>query len=392
MAYQENLTEAGLSERQAAEHIKLYEGYVKKIEEIREKIKEAEKAGNAVYSEIRELKIEEGFCINAIKLHELYFENLEKKEIAENLKSLIEKDFESFENWKKEFSACALSARGWALLAYDFKDNKLHNYICDMHNQGGIWNTIPMLVLDMYEHAFFIDYGTDKKSYISLFFDNINWEIAEKRLNEKNMISESKKWDELADEESIRKTADKLKENNIEVFLVSNKEEAKKKILELVPEGSEVMAMSSMTLEETGISKEINESGKFNSVMKKLYSMDRKTQEKEMNSAGAAPDFAIGSVHAITEQGELIIASATGSQLPAYAYSAGKVIFVVGSQKIVKDKEEGMKRIYEYVLPLEDERAKKVYGAGSSVNKLLIINKEIKGRITILIAKEKLGF
>ena len=179
-----NLKETGLSERQIEEHINLYEGYCSKIEEIRAKIFSSEKQGNATYSEIRELKIEEGFCINAIKLHELYFENIEKEnfgEIPEEIKSLVEKDFLNYENWKKEFFECALSARGWVILAYDLKDNKLHNYIADMHNQGIVLDIVPLLVLDMYEHAYFIDFGTDKKSYINLFLENINWKIAEER-------------------------------------------------------------------------------------------------------------------------------------------------------------------------------------------------------------------
>lgn len=175
-AKQFNLAEVGLSERQIVEHIKLYEGYCKKIDEIREKLLDVEKEGNATYSELRELKLEEGFCINAIKLHELYFENTGKG-ISNEVIKMIEEDFGSFDYWKKEFIATALSARGWVVLAYDWKDDKLHTYLADMHNQGGIWDTVPVLVLDMYEHAYFIDFGTDKKKYIEWFLSNINWKI-----------------------------------------------------------------------------------------------------------------------------------------------------------------------------------------------------------------------
>lgn len=182
MTYEENLKQAGISERQAQEHIKLYQGYLKKIEEIRKKIIDAEKEGNATYSEVRELKIEEGFCINAIKLHEFYFENVTSEKIeSREITKMIEEDFGSFESWKKEFAACAMSARGWVVLAYDWKDDKMHNYIMDIHNQGGIIDTIPILALDMYEHAYFIDYGTDKKKYIEWFLAHINWEIVEER-------------------------------------------------------------------------------------------------------------------------------------------------------------------------------------------------------------------
>ncbi len=158
--------------------------------------------------------------------------------------------------------------------------------------------------------------------------------------------------------------------------------------------GSEVMTMTSVTLDAIGLSEEINKAGgKFKPVRDKLYAMDRKTQAREMNRLGAAPEVAVGSVHAITEDGHVLIASATGSQLPAYAYSAGKVIWVAGSQKIVKNTEEGLKRIYDYVFSLEDERARAAYGMGSGVNKLLIVNKEVTpGRMILIVVKDKLGF
>ena len=129
------------------------------------------------------MKIEEGFCINAIKLHELYFENLHaEKDVAREIIKMIEDNFISYEKWKKEFISCALSARGWVILAYDLNDGRLHNYISDIHNQGIVLGTIPLIVLDMYEHAYFIDFGTDKKSYIDWFLSSINWEIVEERL------------------------------------------------------------------------------------------------------------------------------------------------------------------------------------------------------------------
>ncbi len=202
-----------------------------------------------------------------------------------------------------------------------------------------------------------------------------------------------KKWNVLAADEVIKKTAETLRANGFDVFVLNNGQMAKDKVLELIPKGSEVMTMTSVTLDTIGIRQEINESGNYNSVRTKLLKMDRKTQVQEMSRLGAAPEFAIGSVHAVTEDGHVLIASATGSQLPAYVYGAGKVIWVVGTQKIAKNTNEGIKRIYEYVFPLEDERAKKVYGVGTAVNKLLIINKETTpGRITIILIKEKLGF
>lgn len=203
------------------------------------------------------------------------------------------------------------------------------------------------------------------------------------------------KWNKLADEQAIQNTVKALGKNGIEAVVVENGKEAKRMVLESIPQGSEVMTMTSVTLDTIGLSEEINKvNGKFKPVRDKLYAMDKNTQQQEMNRLGAAPEFAVGSVHAVTEDGHVLIASNTGSQLPAYAYSALQVIWVVGAQKIVKNTDEGFKRIYEYTLPLESERAKKAYGApGSAVNKLLIINQEIqKGRIKLIIVKEELGF
>lgn len=200
-------------------------------------------------------------------------------------------------------------------------------------------------------------------------------------------------WAKILDRETIEKTIKSLKENGINVLFVNTKEEAKDKILNLIPKGAEVFTMSSITLEELGIHKEISESGNYDSVRDKLNSMDRQTQLSEMRKLGAAPDYAIGSCHAVTEDGKIMVASNSGSQLPAYAYGAKKLIFAVGAQKIVKNIDDGFKRIYEHSLPLENERAKKVYGVGSSVNKILIINKEIQSeRITLIIINEVLGF
>jgi len=202
------------------------------------------------------------------------------------------------------------------------------------------------------------------------------------------------KWDRLADKETIEKTIKALEENGMHAVFVKNKEEATKKILELIPEKSEVFTMTSMTLEALGILPALNESVKYHSVRKQLSSMDRAKHKGEIRKLGAAPAYAIGSVHAVTQDGKVIIASNTGSQLPAYAYGAGKVIWVVGAQKLVKNLDEGMKRLYEHTLPLESERARKAYGVpGSFISKMLIVNKEVqKDRITLIIINKVLGF
>ncbi len=202
-------------------------------------------------------------------------------------------------------------------------------------------------------------------------------------------------WDRLASEKTIQHTIGALRYNGIDAVVVNSGKEAKEKALALIPQGSEVMTMTSMTLDAIGLTQELNKKdGKFRPVRDKLYAMDRKTHAQEMNRLGAAPEFVVGSVQAVTQDGHVLIASNTGSQLPAYAYGAVHVLWVVGTQKIVKNTDEGLKRIYEHSLPLESERAKKAYGVpGSAVNKILILNKEVQpGRITLMLVNEKLGF
>lgn len=200
------------------------------------------------------------------------------------------------------------------------------------------------------------------------------------------------KWNELASKKSVENAIASLKANNIDVVFAKSGVEAKKKVLEIIPEGAEVMNMTSVTLDAIGVPDELNKSGKYNSVRNKL--MDEKVTPKEKKRLGAAPEWTVGSAHAVTENGEVMIASNSGSQLSAYAYGADHVIWVVGTQKIVKDVESGQRRIYEHVLPLESERAHKAYGVpGSAVNKMLVVNDEgAPGRITMIFVGEKLGF
>jgi len=200
-------------------------------------------------------------------------------------------------------------------------------------------------------------------------------------------------WTKLADDETIERTAKALKANGFEPIVVNSGEDAKRKVLELIPKGSEVMTSTSTTSNEIGLAKELDESGNYNSVRKKLSAMDGSKQLLEMKKLGAAPEWTVGSAHAVTEDGKVIIASASGSQLPGYSYGALHVVWVISTQKIVKDLDQGVKRIYEHTLPLETERVKKAYGfPGSEVRKLLIMQKEMPGRITVILVKEKLGF
>lgn len=206
-------------------------------------------------------------------------------------------------------------------------------------------------------------------------------------------LSVNEEFGKLASEDQILRTSKALEVNGMTALVVENGEEAKTKVLGMIPEAAEVFTVSSMTLETIGIDKEINESGRYDAVRPRLYAMDRNTQGREMAKLGATPEWVIGSAHAVTEDGHLLVASNTGSQLAAEVYGAEHIIFVLGTQKVVKDIQEGIKRIYEYSYPLEDERAQKAYGFRSGVGKILIINKEVKpNRVTVVLVKEKLGF
>jgi len=204
---------------------------------------------------------------------------------------------------------------------------------------------------------------------------------------------ETMKWDRLADDATVKKVADALSTRGFEAFVVENGAQAKKKVFELIPEGSEVMESSSITLNTIGVTSELEESGKYNSVRKRLHGINdsEKRNAERRKSLGAA--YGIGSVHAITEDGQIVTASASGSQISTYAFDSQTVVLVVGTQKIVKDLDEAFARIYEYSLPLESKRVRDAYGwEGSYVGKILIIERDRPGRIKIILVKEKLGF
>jgi L-lactate utilization protein LutC len=201
-------------------------------------------------------------------------------------------------------------------------------------------------------------------------------------------------WDLLANDKIINKTIIALKANNITAEVVDNSIAAKKRVLELIPPNSEVMNMNSLTLNQIGLSEEINESGKYNSVRNKLNQMNRETQNLDMQKLGSAPEYVIGSVPTVTQDGQIVIASYTGSQIPAYSFASSHVIWVVSTKKIVENQELALQRIYQHCLPLESQRVKKAYGSKeSAVNKILIINKEVTPqRINLVFVKEDLGF
>jgi LUD domain len=197
----------------------------------------------------------------------------------------------------------------------------------------------------------------------------------------------------VGDDARVRRAAAALLANGIDVLRAANAAQAKQIVMDLIPDGSQVSYGASQSLEVAGIIDEVEKSGRYVALRPRIRSMDRKTQADEMRRLGAAPDYMLGSVHAVTETGSLITASMGGSQLGPYVSGAGRVILVVGTQKIVSDLEEGLRRVTDYALPLEDARAQAAYGIRSAVNKVLIINREVvPGRITVVLVDEVLGF
>jgi hypothetical protein len=203
----------------------------------------------------------------------------------------------------------------------------------------------------------------------------------------------SRRWGTLADDARVKRTIAALEANGISALRAPDAAEAKRMVLDLVPDGSQVHQGASQSLDVVGITDEIAKSGRYEALRPRIWSMDRQTQGDEIRRLGAAPDVMLGSVHAVTETGSLLAASMSGSQLGPYVNGAGRVVLVVGTQKIVSDLEEGLHRIDEYAYPLEDARAQEAYGIRSAVNKVLVINREIiPGRITVVLVDEVLGF
>jgi hypothetical protein len=203
----------------------------------------------------------------------------------------------------------------------------------------------------------------------------------------------SREFSAPAEEDRVARTAAALEANGITVLRAPNSAEAKRIVLDLIPVGSQVHQGVSASLEAAGITGEIEESGHYRPLRPRLHSMDRATQAEEIRRLSASPDVMLGSVHAITETGSLVVASASGSQIGPYASGAGKVVLLVGTQKIVPSLEDALRRVDEYAFPLEDARAQAAYGVHSGVNKVLIINREwVPGRITVVLCGEALGF
>jgi hypothetical protein len=198
---------------------------------------------------------------------------------------------------------------------------------------------------------------------------------------------------QLASEQQIDAVAEALERNGITAKVVGSGEEARAAVQSIVPVGAEVYNNTSRTLEIIGVAEDIERSGLYQPLRPRLYQMDREMQAREMRQLSAAPDWVVGSVHALTKEGSLLIASASGSQLGPIVSGAGHVVLVIGGQKIVPDLDTGIRRIFEYCFLLEDLRARQAYGVPSGVNNLLIINTAVApDRITAILVNERLGF
>jgi LUD domain len=203
---------------------------------------------------------------------------------------------------------------------------------------------------------------------------------------------EDEKFTSPAPEATIQKVAATLRANNLDVRVVDTGEEARQLVLGLIPEGSEVYSGKSKTLQDVGLFHDLMESGRYDSVRGRYMKMDRKTQGREIRKLMAAPDYMLGSVQAVTEGGDLVVASASASQLGPYASGAGRLILVVGSQKIVPDFEVALRRIQQHVFPYEDAMVRERMNINTFIGKLLIIRREwVDGRVTVVLVRERLG-
>ena len=184
----------GISNQQIEYHFEThYKGYVNKLNEIWEKLPSVDRSkANQNYSEFRELKNEETFNYDGSLLHEYYFQGLHKEEskVPESVKKEIEASFGTYEKWVEDFKATGVAFRGWSLLVFDLNTGKLRNIGADAHNTNGIWNAILILALDVYEHAYYTDYGPKRAPYLDAFMKNVSWKHVEERLNKAKKMYE----------------------------------------------------------------------------------------------------------------------------------------------------------------------------------------------------------
>jgi acyl-CoA hydrolase len=196
----------------------------------------------------------------------------------------------------------------------------------------------------------------------------------------------------LPDDRTLSATVVALEEHGFGVDVVDDLDAAREVVLSRIPQGSTVMTNTSVTLQEAGIADAINNGGPYESARNAMLALDFASQAQQMKAIGGQPDYALGSVHAVTRDGTLVIASASGSQLASYAWGAAHVILVVGAQKLVPTLEAARERIYRHSLVLEDARAIAAYGQNSSVGKILEIHQELPGRIRVVLVRRSVGY
>ena len=195
-----------------------------------------------------------------------------------------------------------------------------------------------------------------------------------------------------ASEDRIAGVAGALGRHNIEAIVVGTGAEARERVLSMLPEGAEVHWGTSRTLEEIGLTQELLAEGRYDALRPRYLGMDRATHAREIRKLVAAPDFMLGSVQAITDEGALVVVSYSASQIGPYASGAGRVILVVGSQKIVADLDEGVRRAREHVQPYEDASLRERIGVPTKLAKLLVIFEEPRpGRVTVVLVREPVG-
>jgi Fe-Mn family superoxide dismutase len=171
---------SGISRASVEAHYRLYQGYVAKRNEILGLLGDVDRAtANQVYSALRSLKLDLTFAIGGIKNHELYFAHLggDGGDPHGAFRVLVERDFGSVDAWRADLRATGIAARGWAWTAYDWDERRLFNYLGDAQNTFPVWNATPLVALDVYEHAYFLDYQKDRPSYIDAFFENLDWDV-----------------------------------------------------------------------------------------------------------------------------------------------------------------------------------------------------------------------
>jgi hypothetical protein len=191
----------------------------------------------------------------------------------------------------------------------------------------------------------------------------------------------------------LERAATALTAHGFTVEILDDVAAARTRVKDLIPEGASVFTGASETLRLSGIDADINTSGRYQAVKPRVLAMDRATGADDIRRLLASPDVVVGSVAALTETGSLVIASGTGSQLPAYAGGAAHAIWIVGAQKVVPDLSTALRRVEEHCLPLESARTQVAYGSPSAVNRLLILNAELRpGRGTVLLLREAIGF